>query len=323
LNGLVGVIGMDFYPTRLASPTSQWNPPASMPPLKLPCAPFWFRPISSSAWNTIPKAPIRAAFIALRIWPWHHALSFFLWSSIPDAELESLAEKGRLHDRSVLEEQVRRMLADPKSKALVDNFAGQWLRLRNIDAWQPDPDKFKQFDDSLRESMRKESEMFVSYIIHDDHSVLELIDANYTFVNERLARHYQIPNVHGNYFRRVDLDGPERGGILTQSGILMVTAYPTRTSPVLRGKWILGSLLGAPPPRPPPGAGQFAEESSVGSPKNMREQLEKHRANIACATAHGPARIRTGKLRPNRPLPHQGWRCADRRFRLFARRCAG
>ncbi len=219
-------------------------------------------------------------------------LSFFLWSSIPDEELLQLAAKGKLGDPAVLTQQVRRMLADPKSKALVDNFAGQWLRLRNVSEWHPDPDKFPQFDEALRTAMRRESEMFFDYIIREDRSVLDFIDADYTFLNERLARHYGIPGVHGSYFRRVDLSGTpgmehgrERGGILTQAGILMVTAYPTRTSPVLRGKWILDSLLGAPPPPPPPDVPAL-EESTAGSPKNLREQLEKHRANAACATCH-------------------------------------
>lgn len=220
-------------------------------------------------------------------------LSFFLWSTIPDDALLQLAAQGKLRDPSVLTEQVRRMLADPKSKALVDNFGGQWLRLRNISEWHPDPDKFPQFDEALRNAMRRESEMFFDYIIREDRSVLDFIDADYTFLNERLARHYGIPGVRGNYFRRVALNGTdpgmehatERGGILTQAGILMVTAYPTRTSPVLRGKWILDSLLGAPPPPPPPDVPAL-EESTAGSPKSLREQLEKHRANAACATCH-------------------------------------
>jgi len=212
-------------------------------------------------------------------------LSFFLWSSIPDAELLGLAEKGKLHESAVLDAQVRRMLADAKSKALVDNFAGQWLRLRNIDEWQPDPDKFPQVDASMREAMRRESELFFQYIVREDRPVLELINANYTFLNERLARFYGIQNVKGNYFRRVELQGPERGGILTQAGIMMVTAYPTRTSPVLRGKWILESLLGAPPPPPPPDVPRF-EESSVENPTSLRAQLEKHRANAGCAGCH-------------------------------------
>jgi len=227
-----------------------------------------------------PAKPHRVDDVALA-----SRLSFFLWSSIPDTELLGLAEKGRLRDPAVLDQQVRRMLADPKSKAIVDNFAGQWLRLRNISEWHPDPDKFPQFDEGLREAMRRESELFFNYIIHDDRSVLELIDADYTFVNQRLAQFYQIPNVRGNYFRRVELTNPDRGGILTQSGILMVTAYPTRTSPVLRGKWILESLLGAPPPPPPPDVPQF-EESAVGNPASLRAQLEKHRANAGCAGCH-------------------------------------
>jgi len=212
-------------------------------------------------------------------------LSFFLWSSIPDEELLNTARQGKLHDPKVLEQQVRRMLCDDKSKALVDNFAGQWLRLRNITEWKPDPEKFPQFDEALRSAMRRESELFFENIIHQDRPVTELLDADYTFVNERLARFYGIKDVRGGYFRKVPVNTAERGGILTQAGILMVTAYPTRTSPVLRGKWILESLLGAPPPPPPPDVPQL-EESGATSPRNLREQLEKHRANLACATCH-------------------------------------
>jgi hypothetical protein len=212
-------------------------------------------------------------------------LSFFLWSSIPDEELLATAEKGKLHDPAMLRQQVTRMLADAKSKALVDNFAGQWLRLRNVADWKPDPDKFPQFDDALRNAFQRETEMFFQSMIQDDRSVLDFINADYTFVNERLAKFYGIPNVKGSYFRRVALTGPERGGILTQGSILLVTSYPTRTSPVLRGKWILESILGAPPPPPPPGV-PVLDEAAVGNPASLREVFAKHRANIACAVCH-------------------------------------
>ena len=212
-------------------------------------------------------------------------LSFFLWSSLPDTELLQVAELGKLSDTDVLRRQVRRMLADPKSKALVENFAGQWLQLRNVSAWHPDPGKYPEFDESLRTAMRREAELFFEFIVHEDRSVLDFIDADYTFLNERLARYYDIPGVGGSYFRRVSLKGPERGGILTQAAILMVTAYPNRTSPVLRGKWILENVLGAPPPPPPPEVPQLSD-SAVNSPKNLREQLEKHRANSGCAVCH-------------------------------------
>lgn len=210
-------------------------------------------------------------------------LSFFLWSSIPDEELLRLAEQKKL--RPVLAAQVQRMLADPKSKALVENFAGQWLRLRNIADWKPDPDKFPQFDEPLKKALQKETELFFSYIVREDRSVLELLNADYTFLNERLAKHYGIPNVKGSYFRRVGLQGDERGGILTQGSVLTVTSYPTRTSPVLRGKWILESVLGAPPPPPPPDVPTL-KETSAKSAKDLRAALEAHRANAACASCH-------------------------------------
>ncbi len=212
-------------------------------------------------------------------------LSFFLWSSIPDEELLHAAELGKLHDQAILTAQVKRMLADPKSKALVDNFAGQWLRLRNVADWKPDPDKYKEFDEPLRNAFQHETEMFFRNIVQEDRGVLEFIDADYTFVNERLARFYGIPGVKGSYFRRVALTGPQRGGILTQGSVLLVTSYPTRTSPVLRGKWILESILGAPPPPPPPDVPVLAESAS-NSAASLREQLQKHRSNPACASCH-------------------------------------
>jgi hypothetical protein len=217
-------------------------------------------------------------------------LSFFIWSSIPDEELLGLAEKGKLHDPAVLAAQVRRMLADAKSRALVENFAGQWLRLRNVADWKPDPDRFKEVDEQLRTAFERETELFFENIVAEDRSVLEFIDADYTFLNERLAKYYGIPGVKGSYFRRVDLKGlngkaPERGGILTQASVLMVTSYPTRTSPVLRGKWILESILNAPPPPPPPNVPTLDETASTTA-KSLRETFEKHRANVACASCH-------------------------------------
>ena len=212
-------------------------------------------------------------------------LSFFIWSSIPDEELLGLAEKGKLHDAAVLDAQVKRMLADAKSKALVQNFAGQWLRLRNVANWKPDPVKFKDIDDSMRSTFERETELFFQNIVSEDRSVLEFIDADYTFLNDRLARYYGIPGVKGSYFRRVALKSPERGGILTQASILMVTSYPTRTSPVLRGKWILESILDAPSPPPPPNVPTLNDDA-ITSAKSLRETFEKHRANVACASCH-------------------------------------
>ncbi len=210
-------------------------------------------------------------------------LSFFLWSSIPDEELIRLGEQKKL--RPVLAAQVKRMLADPKAKALVDNFAGQWLHLRNVPSWRPDPDKYPQFDDSLRSALQKETEQFFTYIVKEDRRIIDFLNADYTFLNERLARHYGISGVRGNYFRRVALTNPERGGLLSHGSILTVTSYPTRTSPVLRGKWILENIVGAPPPPPPPDVPELAA-AAEGSAKDLRAALQAHRAKAACASCH-------------------------------------
>ncbi len=212
-------------------------------------------------------------------------LSFFLWSSIPDEELLRAAEAGKLHDPATLGAQIRRMLADPKSQSFEENFAGQWLHLRNVASWKPDPEKYPQFDEALRNAFERESELFFANIMREDRSVLEFIDADYTFLNERLARHYGVPGVQGSYFRRVALEGEQRGGVLSQGAILLVTSYPTRTSPVLRGKWILENILGTPPPPPPPNVPPL-DDSASNSAKSLREQLEKHRADRACASCH-------------------------------------
>ena len=212
-------------------------------------------------------------------------LSFFLWSSVPDEELLGLAEAGRLRAPGVLHQQVERMLADSRARALVENFAGQWLHLRNVDDWAPDPERFPGFDASLRYAFRRETELFLEHLIREDRSVLEILDADHTFLNARLAEHYGIEGIEGSYFRRTPLgDGP-RGGVLTQGSVLMVTSYPTRTSPVLRGKWILENLLDAPPPAPPPDVPDL-DERAARSAASLREALERHRANPACATCH-------------------------------------
>lgn len=212
-------------------------------------------------------------------------LSYFLWSSMPDSDLLLLAGEHRLSEPAVLHAQVSRMLADPKAAALVDNFAGQWLELRNLDGIQPDPDQFPEFDNQLRQAMRTETQMFVASIVHDDKSILDFIDGKYTFVNDRLAKFYGIPGVEGSQFRRVSLDGAERSGVLTQASVLTVTSYPTRTSPVLRGKWILENILNTPPPPPPPGVGSIDAQGGVVK-GTMRQQMEKHRANPMCASCH-------------------------------------
>jgi hypothetical protein len=213
-------------------------------------------------------------------------LSFFLWSSIPDDELLAVAERGELRNPAILERQVRRMLADERATAFTENFAGQWLYLRNLDAVVPVQSVFPDFDDTLRQSLKRETELFFGSIVQEDRSALDLLRADYTFVNERVARLYGLPNIKGNHFRRVTLpeDSPRRG-LLGHGSILTVTSYPHRTSPVVRGKWILENLLGVPPPPPPPDVPEL-EDSSEGETLTMRERLAKHRANPSCATCH-------------------------------------
>jgi len=213
-------------------------------------------------------------------------LSFFLWSSLPDEDLLNAAAKGTLGQPAVLERQVRRMLADPKSRALVDNFASQWLMLRNLKGHIPTPGDFPNFDNELRQSFRQETELFFEAVIRDDRSLLDLLNADYTFVNERLARHYGIPNVYGSHFRRVVLKNEERRGLLGQGSILTVTSYPNRTSPVLRGKYILENILGTPPPAPPPNVPDLDENQAGQEARSLRARLEAHRRTPTCATCH-------------------------------------
>jgi hypothetical protein len=213
-------------------------------------------------------------------------LSFFLWSSIPDDQLLEVATKGRLKDPKVLEQQVRRMLTDPRSKALVDNFAGQWLVLRNVRAAAPDPDLFPDFDDNLREAFLRETELFFESQLREDRSVVELLSANYSFLNERLARHYGVANVYGDRFRRVTFSDDRRGGLLSHGSLLTVTSYPNRTSPVLRGKWLLETILGTPPPPPPPDVPALEDRGEGGKVASVRERLERHRKNPACTGCH-------------------------------------
>jgi hypothetical protein len=213
-------------------------------------------------------------------------ISFFLWSSIPDDTLLNLAAQNRLNQPAVLSQQVRRMLADQKARALVDNFASQWLLLRNLKNHVPTPGDFPNFDNELRQAFRRETELFVESIIREDRSVLDLLNANYTFVNERLARHYRIPNIYGSHFRRVTLKQDERRGLLGQGSILTVTSYPNRTSPVLRGKYILENILGTPPSPPPPNVDTTLEQKQGEEPKSVRALLEQHRRNPTCASCH-------------------------------------
>jgi len=212
-------------------------------------------------------------------------LSFFLWSSIPDDALLEAAERGQLKTPAELERQVRRMLADPRADALVTNFAGQWLHVRNLRNIVPNHDEFPDFDDTLREAFRRETELFFGSIMREDRGVLDLLTADHTFVNERLAKHYGIPNVYGSHFRRVTLDEDARRGLLGKGSLLMVTSHADRTAPVLRGKWILENVLGAAPP-PPPGPVPPLETSDASQPRSLRERMEAHRVSPSCSGCH-------------------------------------
>jgi mono/diheme cytochrome c family protein len=214
-------------------------------------------------------------------------LSFFLWSSTPDNQLLNLAAAGKLKEPAVLEQQVRRMLADSRSNALVTNFFGQWLYLRNMPGVHPDQDAFPEFDENLRAAFEQETQLFLESNLREDRSVLDLLNADYTFVNERLARFYGIPNIYGSHFRRVSLEGhDERKGLLGQGSILTVTSYANRTSPTIRGKWLLTNVLGTPPPPPPPDVPSLKETPPNGRVLTMRERMEQHRSNAACAVCH-------------------------------------
>jgi hypothetical protein len=214
-------------------------------------------------------------------------LSFFLWSTGPDDELLAAGEQGKLSDPKVLEQQVRRLLADPRSKTLTTNFAFEWLKIRDIDKLDPDPYVYPGFDEALRAAFRREMEMFLDSVFHEDRSVVDLLSANYTFVNERLAAHYGVDNIRGDQFRRVTLTDQNRYGLLGKGAILMVTAYPNRTSPVLRGAYILENLLGTPPSPPPPNVEAFKENKEGEKPKTIRVIMETHRANPTCNACHG------------------------------------
>jgi hypothetical protein len=240
---------------------------------------FVFR-IERDPEGVAPGTPYRVSDLELA-----SRLSFFLWSSIPDDELLEEASRGRLRRPGALDRQVRRMLADPRARALVSNFAGQWLHVRNLRSATPDKNDFPDFDDNLRRAFERELQLFVGSIVDEDRSVLELLTADYTFVNERLAKHYRIPNVYGPDFRRVAVSEDARKGLLGKGGILLVTSHADRTSPVLRGKWILDNVLGTPPPPPPEAVPPFPEETP-GAPRSVRARMEQHRASPACAGCH-------------------------------------
>jgi hypothetical protein len=213
-------------------------------------------------------------------------LSFFLWSSLPDDQLLTLATQGKQSDPVVLDQQVTRMLADARSQALVANFAEQWLHLRNLKSSAPDLEAFPDFDDNLRQAMKEETSLFFDSIVREDRSVVDLLNADYTFINERLARHYGIPDIYGSQFRRVKVTSEARRGLLGQASLLTVTSYPNRTSPVERGKWVLTNLLGVPPQPPPPNIPSLDTTSTDGKVLSLRERMEKHRANPTCAGCH-------------------------------------
>lgn len=243
---------------------------------------FLFR-IERDAANAVPGKPYRISDLELA-----SRLSFFLWSSIPDDELLDIASRGKLRDPAVLEQQVKRMLADPRSESMVTNFAEQWLFLRDLENKQPDEILFPDFDETLRAAMRRETDLFLSSVLRENRSVLDLITANYSFLNERLAKHYGIPNIEGSYFRRVTFpEGSVRGGLLGQGSILTITSYSTRTSPVVRGKWVLQNLLSSAPPPPPGNVPALKTEGATpGQTLSMRQAMVEHRANPACAGCH-------------------------------------
>ncbi len=212
-------------------------------------------------------------------------LSYFLWSSMPDDELFALAAQGKLHTAAVLDAQLKRMLADSRSSALASNFAGQWLETRNLDVVKPDPQKFPEWNSDLRDAMKAETRMFFEYVLRENRPITDFLNARYTFLNERLAKFYDIPDVKGPEFRRVDLTTDQRGGVLGQAAVLTVSSYPTRSSVVLRGKFILDNILGSPVPPPPPDVPPI-DDATVGKTASLRQQMEKHRADPACATCH-------------------------------------
>lgn len=213
-------------------------------------------------------------------------LSYFLWSSMPDDELFKLASQNALRNGTNLTNQVQRMLKDPKAQSFIESFSGQWLQTRNLKQMTPDPKMFPTFDENLREAMRMETELFFSEIVQQNRSILDLLDADFTYVNEKLARHYGLSGISGEKFQRVKLDGEKRAGVLTQASILTLTSNPTRTSPVKRGKWVLENILGAPPPPPPPGVEELQNDEKAVLSGSLRQRMEQHRENPSCASCH-------------------------------------
>ncbi len=272
---------LDFYETR--GRTDGFEAGIQLALQRMLADPEFIFRVERDAEGTAPGTSYPVSSIALA-----SRLSFFLWSTIPDEALLDLAISGELRDPAVLAGQVHRMLADPRASALVDNFIGQWLLLRNIPNVTPDPNIFPTFDENLRGAFKRETELFVESIVRDDQSIVDLLGADYTFVNERLAAHYGIRGVYGNRFRKVTLSDERRGGLLAHGGLLTVTSYPNRTSPVLRGKWVLENLLGSPPPAPPPDVPSFPNRGRDGQPATARQLMEQHRENPVCAGCHAP-----------------------------------
>jgi len=242
-------------------------------------------------------------------------LSYFLWSSMPDDELLNLAETNRLHEPAVLDAQVKRMMADKKAASFADNFAGQWLEIRNLDSLNPDPKKFPAWTPQLKEELRTETAMFFQYVLSENRPISDFVDAKYTFLNEHLAKYYGVAGVKGPDFRKVDLATDQRGGILTQGSVLAVSSYPNRTSPTIRGKYILNNLLGDPPPPPPPDVPPL-DDSKVGSDVSLRKQLEAHRSNPVCASCHGKMDVLGFGLENYDAIGN--WRTVDGKFPIDA-----
>ncbi len=241
---------------------------------------FLFR-IERTPANAAPGSVYRLSDLELA-----SRLSFFLWNSIPDDTLLDLAEQGKLRAPAELSRQVTRMLRDPRSRSLVDSFASQWLGLRKAQTWLPDPNIFPEFDENLRRVLIQETTTFVDQQVREDRSILDLVGADYTYINERLAEHYDVPGIVGQRLRKVTFTNGVRGGLLGQGSLLMVTSYPDRTAPVVRGFWVLENLLGMPPPPPPPNVPDLQATTEDGRPLSMRAQMETHRRNPACAVCH-------------------------------------
>jgi hypothetical protein len=279
---LQAILASPNFLFRIEAPSSSVGRPASVGERRVPGAPVLAmaaqRSTTGDRRSPLTEYPVSDIELASR-------LSYFLWASMPDAELMRVAKAGTLRQPAVLEAQVRRMMADPKGYNLVENWAAQWLQLRNLGRTKPDPKLFPTVDDELLDAMRTETMMFVDAIIKEDRSLLDFIDAPFTFVNGPLARHYGIKGVDGEAFQRVTLDGVQRSGILTQGAILTVSSYPTRTSIPVRGKWVMENLLGTPPP-PPPDAVPSLNESNIGVEMSLRERLEQHRRDPNCSPCH-------------------------------------